>query len=150
MYSLGVTILIVDDDPQDADSVVAALRHGGIRCATPIVSSAHEALEVLEAANGPEALPDSIILDLNLPDGEGLELLKRLQKDEVWSRLPVVVVTGSVDSRAIKRAYAAGAATFFVKPIENEEELLAGFIWSQHEHTVRQQRRCAPVLAELR
>jgi len=103
-------ILLVDDDP--------ILREFGV------VHLSSDAAEVKTAAGGAEAcamidtLPvDVVLLDLEMPDMDGFDVLRRLRSQPHTAELPVIVVTGREDVVAIDRAFQAGATSFVVKPI---------------------------------
>ncbi len=105
-----VRILFVDDDPIMREFAQVHL--------------ATEMAEVAVGADGVEACEaiaaqdfDVVLLDLEMPNMDGFEVLARLRADERTQRLPVIVVTGREDVSAIDRAFQAGATTFLVKPI---------------------------------
>jgi DNA-binding response OmpR family regulator len=106
----SIRILLVDDDP--------ILREFGV------VHLSSEAAEVETAADGLQALDvlarmpiDLVLLDLEMPNMNGFEVLRRIRSREETARLPVIVVTGHEDVSAIDAAYQAGATSFVVKPI---------------------------------
>jgi DNA-binding response OmpR family regulator len=106
----SLRLLLVDDDP--------ILREFGI------VHLSSETAEVATAADGVEALErieqspiDLVLLDLEMPNMDGFEVLRRLRAQEHTADLPVIVVTGREDVSAIDRAFEAGATSFVVKPI---------------------------------
>ena len=78
-----------------------------------------EAIEFLtreaQSANG--QLPDLILLDINMPNKDGFEVLAELKSDSVLRRLPVVVFSTSDSQEDIDRAYDKGANTFITKPV---------------------------------
>ncbi|MDB5471447.1 MAG: response regulator receiver protein [Caulobacter sp.] len=103
-------LLFVDDDP--------ILRE----FASVHLASEHMRLET--AADGAEGLaaiaadrPDLVLLDLDMPNVDGFEVLRRLRADPATEHLPVIVVTGREDTAAIDRAFDAGATSFIAKPI---------------------------------
>ena len=61
----------------------------------------------------------SILLDINLPDISGIDLLKQIKKDARFSRIPVVILTGSNEDEDIQKSYDLGAGSYLVKPISN-------------------------------
>ena len=102
------TILVVDDEPRARSAITRLLKHEGY--------------EVTGAENGRAALdslgvatPDLILLDLMMPELDGLEMLEILQKDPRWKSLPVVVLTAMSDIHTIHRAEQLGAREFLVK-----------------------------------
>jgi CheY-like chemotaxis protein len=127
-----LTILVIEDDDRDALLLVNALQGAG--CAPlPILSRAEEAVRYLQGAGEYSArdrhpLPSLIVLDLGLPGMSGLEFLGWLRQQPVLSAIPVIVLSGSVFSHAVKQAYALGAATFFTKPLGKDLDSFADSI----------------------
>ena len=68
-----------------------------------------------------DALPRVILLDLQLPDASGLELLAECKQDPVLQTIPIVILTTCDDTDAVNRAYVSGANSYLVKPISFEE-----------------------------
>jgi CheY-like chemotaxis protein len=113
-------VLIVDDDDDTAQamaSLIAALGHNPIITYGPrgAVSSLNE------------ALPEIVLLDLNLPGVDGLEVCRHIRRDPLTAEIPVVVVSADDDRARISAAYEAGANAYLVKPamIEDVEETIA-------------------------
>ena len=79
------------------------------------MSLATDGVEALERIAS--AMPDIVLLDLEMPRLDGFEVLARLRADPLTRELPVIVVTGREDVAAIDRAFQAGATSFLVKPI---------------------------------
>jgi two-component system chemotaxis response regulator CheY len=102
--------LVVDDSPTMRRMVMASLREvcsGGF-------SEAGSGLEAIEQlALGPAAL---MVLDLNMPDMHGLEVLKFLRNHSSFKRLPVIVLTTRGDDESRAAAMAAGASSYMTKP----------------------------------
>jgi DNA-binding response OmpR family regulator len=106
----AMRLLFVDDDP--------ILREFAV------VNLTTENAEVETAPDGEAALaqiemraPDLMLLDLEMPRVDGFEVLRRLRRDPRFASLPVIVVTGREDLDAVDRAFAAGATSFVVKPL---------------------------------
>jgi len=117
-------ILLVEDDPGDAGLVQVALRRSTRPCRLRHVRDAAAAIEAL---SGNEPLPDLVLLDLSLPGRDGHELLRTIRTDPRLSLLPVVIVSTSGAEEEVRRAYAAGANAFVVKPME-----VAAFVAAIH------------------
>jgi len=100
-------IAVVDDDP----SVLKALRRllRGRAMQTKTYKSAQEFLTAL-----PEGLPDCLILDLQMPEMTGLELLEHLKRRGI--QIPTIVITAYGDSGVRERCESAGALAFIAKP----------------------------------
>jgi DNA-binding response OmpR family regulator len=106
----ALKIIFVDDDPILREFAVVNLT---TEHAT--VAAAADGVEALALLDGFE--PDIMLLDLEMPNLDGFEVLERLSRSERWARLPVIVVTGREDIAAVDRAFDAGAASFVVKPL---------------------------------
>ena len=112
----STTLLLVEDDPDDATLTKMALRE------TPthlkVAANAQEALDYL--FDDLNAEPAVVLLDLRLPDADGLEVLRRIRANDRTSLIPVVILTSSMAPDDVHRAYRAGASSFVRKPIEFE------------------------------
>jgi two-component system, response regulator len=106
-------VLLVEDDPDDLELTLAALRYEGF---APEVEVARDGEEVLRRLRGPKARPDLVILDLNIPKLSGLEVLERMRKDPRLSALSVVVLSSSDDPQEKKKAAQFGVHAFLRKP----------------------------------
>ena len=120
-----MTVLVVDDTDSARDIAARILRHSG--------------MDVVGAQSGPEALtilegftPDLILLDLAMPEMDGLTLLERLREHPRWADIPVVMLSAVCDEQTIQRAFRLGAREYLVK---------AGFSAPQMLEVVRQHAR---------
>jgi len=100
------TLLVIEDDPGIRSALIRALGDLG-----HAVTSAPDAMTGLQAAVGQH--PDLVILDLGLPDLDGVELLRMLR---AVSQVPVIVATARDDDAHVVRALDAGADDYLVKP----------------------------------
>ena len=105
------TVFVVDDDVSVRESLAALMRLAG----WPVLTFA-SAQAFLEEVRGPAA--GCLVLDVSLPDLNGLELQERLSQAK--SDLPIIFITGHGDVPMSVRAMKAGAAEFFTKPLDNE------------------------------
>ncbi|OYX32697.1 MAG: hypothetical protein B7Y99_08150 [Caulobacterales bacterium 32-69-10] len=105
-----VRILFVDDDPIMREFAIVHLSTD-----TAQVTVGADGVEAIKAVAAAEF--DVILLDLEMPNMDGFEVLSRLRADARTRRTPVVVVTGREDVAAVDRAFQAGATSFLVKPI---------------------------------
>src|SRR5829696_8991079 len=127
--------LIVDDSPTMRRMVMASLQEvcdGGF-------SQAGSGLEAIEQlAVGPATL---MVLDLNMPDMHGLEVLRFVRKHPAFKRLPVIVLTTRGDEESRTLAIAAGASLYLTKPFApstlagHARSLLAGTIAERSERS---------------
>jgi CheY-like chemotaxis protein len=133
-----VEILLVEDNPNDAELTLRALREHHLANKVLHVKDGAEALEFL-FANGAydqrkvENTPRVILLDLKLPKVSGLEVLRKVKSDERTRVIPVVVLTSSREDRDLAECYALGVNSYIVKPVEFENFVRAvsdmGFYW---------------------
>lgn len=115
-------ILLVEDDPDDEEMALRALKDSGVEAEVSVVRDGAQALDYL-LAQGPyadrgAAAPLVVLLDLNLPKVDGFEVLRRLRAEERTRRVPVVVFSTSKESRDIARSYELGANSYVHKPVE--------------------------------
>jgi two-component system, OmpR family, KDP operon response regulator KdpE len=109
-------ILVVDDDPDLVRALRLRLRANDYDIAT--ASDGYAAI-----ATAQKERPDLIVLDLGLPVGDGFVVLDRLQKSDILSGVPVIVLSARDPETNEARALKAGAAAFFQKPADNDELL---------------------------
>jgi two-component system response regulator len=134
----AVEILLVEDNPQDAELMIRALRKQNLANQIHIAEDGAEALDFI-FCNGKYAdrdfskSPKVIFLDLKLPKVSGLEVLQELKSNPLTRTLPVVVVTSSRENPDIKRAYELGVNSYVVKPVNFDDFLKAmsqiGLYW---------------------
>jgi CheY-like chemotaxis protein len=114
-------ILLVEDEPD----AVTLLRHAfakvGITNPVHTVHDGDHAIAYLKgdgryADRAANPMPRLILLDLKLPRCSGLEVLEWIRSDQTWRGIPVVVMTSSKERTDVRRAYAAGANSYLVKP----------------------------------
>ena len=121
-----VEILLVEDNPTDAELTIEALREAKLVNHLVWVKDGAEALDFLfrkgaYAGRAPNANPSVILLDLRLPKVDGLEVLERLKANENTRKIPVVVLTSSNEDRDIMKSYEQGVNSFVSKPVGFEE-----------------------------
>jgi chemotaxis family two-component system response regulator Rcp1 len=112
-------ILLVDDNPADVRLTVGALRTGPIPANLHVASDGIEALAFLrhEAGYGDAPRPDIILLDLNLPQKSGADVLAEIKADEDLRRIPVVVLTTSDADEDVRASYERSANCYVTKPV---------------------------------
>ena len=117
-----VEILLVEDNPHDAEFMTRALKEGGFANKLHWVKDGQEALDFLMRANAyagrEDVLPRLILLDLKMPRLGGIELLERIKADDRTRHIPVVVMTSSNEEIDVIRSYDLGVNSYVVKPVE--------------------------------
>ena len=118
----AIDILLVEDNPQDVELTLRAIKKRHIANPLHVVGDGAAALDFVfcrgEYAHRDFAQPPKVILlDLKLPKVSGLEVLKAIKSDERTRLIPVVVVTSSQEDPDIKTAYDLGANSYVVKPV---------------------------------
>jgi len=111
----AVDILLVEDNPNDAELTMRALKRANVDAHLIIARDGAEALEVL-ISDRPK--PKVIFLDLKLPKVDGIEVLRQVRLDDRTRAIPVVVLTSSQEERDITECYKLGANSYVVKPVE--------------------------------
>jgi two-component system response regulator len=141
-----VEILIVEDNPQDAELTMRALKKMNLVNQIMVAEDGEEALDIVFSRGKFEerkALkpPRVIFLDLKLPKVSGLEVLKEIKTNPDTKRIPVVIVTSSSEDPDIKAAYELGANGYVVKPVEFEafsnSMIQTGIFWLTVNETPR-------------
>ena len=118
-----VDILLVEDRPEDVELTLEALKSAHVANRFFTVNDGAAALDFLFgtgtfAHRRPDDHPQIILLDLNLPKIDGLEVLRRVKSDARTRNIPVVVLTSSKNSRDIVLSKQLGASTYIVKPVD--------------------------------
>jgi two-component system response regulator len=113
-------ILLVEDNPDDEALAMRALRKNKIGNHVVVARDGAEALDYLFGgdANAERELPALVLLDLNLPKVDGLEVLRRVRTDERTKFLNVVVLTTSNEERDLISSYGLGANSYVRKPVD--------------------------------
>jgi two-component system response regulator len=134
----AVDILLVEDNPRDAELTVRALKKWNLVNRLYVVEDGAEALDFIfcrgkHVQRKGEDNPKVILLDIKLPKVSGLEVLKAIKENERTRRIPVVMVTSSREDPDIMTAYDLGANSYIVKPVDFDGfvEVMSnlGFYW---------------------
>jgi two-component system, response regulator len=132
MTAREVDILLVEDNNDDVELTLHALRKENLANNIHVARDGEEALEFL-FCNGTHAArsfghpPRLILLDLKLPKLDGMEVLKRLKADPRTKTIPVVILTSSKEERDLVNGYNLGANSYIQKPVD----------FDQFRHTVK-------------
>lgn len=119
-------ILLIEDNPDDVDLTLRALRKNNIANDVIVVRDGVEALDYLfatgqHAGRDPAALPQVVLLDLKLPRLDGLHVLERVRANPNTRLLPVVILTSSTEQRDLLSGYTLGANSYIRKPVDFEQ-----------------------------
>jgi len=115
-----VDVVIVEDDPNDAELIMRVFRKHHMVNQIVLLKDGAEALDFFFGGRASDH-PKIVLLDLKLPKVNGIEVLQRLKADERTKDIPVVVLTSSAESQDIRDAYQYGANSYVTKPIRFEE-----------------------------
>lgn len=137
MVEQQVEILLVEDNPDDVQLALLALKRHNFANVVHVVRDGVEALEYIfghgEQDDRLQNRPRLILLDLKLPKLDGLEVLERLKGDPRSKKIPVVVLTSSNQEPDLNRAYELGVNSYIVKPVDFEQFVDSvrqlGFYW---------------------
>jgi len=137
----NVELLLVEDNPEDLELALSALRAAKLSNYIHVARDGVEALEYI-FCEGPHATrkitdrPRVILLDLKLPKVDGLEVLKRIKGDARTRMIPVVVLTSSKEQSDVVESYNLGVNSYIVKPVNFEQFVEAvhnlGLYWMLH------------------
>ena len=126
MSDKKVEILLVEDNPDDAELAVQALRRDKLANEIAIARDGEEALDFI-FCRGPyahrtfDSPPRLVLLDLKLPKVDGLEVLKAIKGDPRTKAIPVVIMTSSREERDLVEGYRLGSNAYVQKPIDFDQ-----------------------------
>ena len=126
MAEPDVEILLVEDNPNDVELTLHALKRHNLANRVEVLRDGAEALEYIfctgaYAARAIEAPPKIVLLDLKLPKVDGLEVLRQIKADPRTRKIPVVVLTTSQEQRDIIESYDLGVNSYIVKPVNFDQ-----------------------------
>ena len=118
-------ILLVEDNPSDAELTLRAFRKGGVTNKIIHLKDGAQLLDYLfDFVREPkEKLPGLILLDIKMPKVDGLEVLTRIRQEAETKMIPVIVFGSSEDHPDIRKAMILGANSYIIKPLE-----ISGFL----------------------
>lgn len=119
-------ILLVDDSREDVDLALHALRRENLANRIQVAHDGEEALDFLFcrgifAARTSQQLPRLILLDLNMPKVNGIDVLKQIKADPRTKTIPVVILTSSKEERDLVNGYNLGANSYIQKPVDFDQ-----------------------------
>lgn len=124
-------ILLVEDNPNDAELAIRALKKNNLANNLVHLEDGQEALDYLY--NESNEMPKLILMDVKMPRVDGTEVLRRLKSDEKRKTIPIVMLTSSKEDKDIIEAYNLGVNAYIVKPVDFDQFVKAvtqlGFFW---------------------
>jgi two-component system response regulator len=133
-----VGILLVEDNPNDVELTLRALRKHNLTNKVHVAKDGAEALEYIFATGAYAGRdinnkPRVVLLDLKLPKVDGLEVLRSIKSDEQTKMIPVVILTSSTEERDIVESYQLGVNSYIIKPVDFDKFIEAiselGLYW---------------------
>jgi two-component system response regulator len=123
-------ILLVEDNPDDAELALHALKETKVANEVLVARDGNEALEILfgdgvQTRKARTVRPSLVLLDLKLPGIDGFDILKRIRDDESTRLMPVVILTSSKEHSDLLKGYRLGANSYVRKPVDYEQFLTA-------------------------
>ncbi|HEY8899752.1 MAG TPA: response regulator [Chthoniobacterales bacterium] len=118
-----VVILITDDDPGHVRLIERNLKRSGLRNPVERFENGQEILDFLFCRGRRQRARDLrylLLLDVRMPQVDGVETLRRIKSDPELKKLPVIMLTTTDDPREVERCHALGCNTYIVKPVDSE------------------------------
>jgi two-component system response regulator len=124
-------ILLVEDNPNDAELAIRALKKNNLANNLVHLEDGQEALDYLYDENN--EMPKLILMDVKMPRVDGIEVLRKLKSDEKRKVIPIVMLTSSKEDKDIIEAYNLVVNAYIVKPVDFDQFVKAvtqlGFFW---------------------
>jgi len=125
MENIGIDILLIEDNSNDAELAIAALQKNDVAKRIVHLKDGEVALDFLFGkgkykGRNTDNKPKVILLDLKMPKVSGLEVLEQLTHNPLTQKIPVVVLTSSKEHPDVEKAYTLGANSYIVKPVDFE------------------------------
>jgi CheY-like chemotaxis protein len=122
MNNKDIEILLIEDNPDDAELTIRALKKQNLANHLIHLTDGSEAIDFIfglgKYSGNDVTLPKVILLDLKMPKVNGLEVLEKVKADARTRSIPVVILTSSAEDPDIKKSYDLGANSYIVKPVE--------------------------------
>ncbi|MGE0046357.1 MAG: response regulator [Hyphomonadaceae bacterium] len=109
-----VTIVMIEDDEGHRRLIERNIQRAGVNNDIVHCANVAEGLDYLNGARGPKL----VLLDLNLPDGSGIDVLAKMKSSDALRRTPVIVLTTTDDKDEIQRCYDLGCNVYITKPVD--------------------------------
>lgn len=122
MTAQPLTVLLAEDDPGHATLVIRNLTRAGVANDLVHVPDGQEALDFVHCqGNYADRTPNGpllLLLDINMPRVDGVDVLRRIKSEEETRQIPVIMLTTTDDPREIERCYQLGCSVYLTKPVE--------------------------------
>ncbi|EKD88221.1 MAG: response regulator receiver protein [uncultured bacterium] len=116
---MPLEILLIEDNDQDAELTIRAMREYNMGNKIVRLSDGQEAMDYFFSTDGKNnEIPRLILLDIKLPGFNGLEVLKQLKSHDTTRTIPVVILTSSTEEKDIQACYRLGVNSYISKPVE--------------------------------
>ena len=124
----GRRILVVEDDVRNIFALTSVLEPQGARI--EIARNGREALEVLARSQAqPSAAIDLVLMDIMMPEMDGLTAMREIRKRPEWKKLPIIALTAKAMKDDQEKCLAAGANDYIAKPLDVEKLLSLVRVW---------------------
>jgi CheY-like chemotaxis protein len=123
----GRTILIVEDDVRNVFALTSLLEPKGIKL--QIARNGREAIDTLVSANGRTPPIDLVLMDIMMPEMDGLTAMREIRKRAEWRKIPIIALTAKAMKDDQERCIAAGANDYVAKPLDVEKLLSLVRVW---------------------
>jgi CheY-like chemotaxis protein len=116
-----LTILLAEDDDGHARLIERNLHRAGFVNKVLRARDGQEALDLVRAGDGPRNAQFLLLLDINMPRIDGVEVLRQLKADSRTAGIPVIMLTTTDDPREVERCYRHGCSIYITKPVRYED-----------------------------
>jgi two-component system, chemotaxis family, response regulator Rcp1 len=123
-------ILVAEDNPADVYLIREALKEHGVECTVRTAADGKDVMTLLSSGDSTWS-PNLIILDLNLPRHDGIEILQKVRATQAIAHVPIVVLTSSDSPRDRATALDSGATRYIRKPSNLEQFLQLGAVFKE-------------------
>ncbi|MFW9998299.1 MAG: response regulator [Candidatus Odinarchaeota archaeon] len=112
------TILFIEDNPDDVEITLRGFKKGGLTNEVIVLRDGQEAIDYINNKDREKhPVPGLILLDINLPKVDGIEVLEYLKKDVEFKKVPVIMLTASQKDEDVADSYELGAMKYLIKPV---------------------------------
>jgi CheY-like chemotaxis protein len=127
MQAPKIRILLIVDNPTDVELFRRALFTAGLVCDLTVLEDGEEALDLLRRSDGEGALPDLVVLDLNLPKHDGVEVLQAMRATARYTTVPVAILSSSSSPRERARIEPLRVSRYITKSPDLDQFMKIGF-----------------------